>query len=436
VTDQEVKAEVVPHADEVHLDVEDSRPEFEVVAESMAEPAVTVPEFFGSEPVVSSEVVEKSVPVIAESVERLTDSGPEFEEFRAESDEEDLFAMGLEKTGTGTTLPAVSTGTQSGVETQAEQVSKAEVSEVPLSEQSPSKKDCGEGQIREWNQEGVRDRGTMSEDADHGMRLAETPLSVVADTVKGIAGSPAAAAVVKAALVEDATDSDEVEIVFDVSELTSARGKAVTKDSLAVSVVQEATSSEESLPDWVIPQRMTVKGPRRVLVPELEFEEWVNHGVPRGGPEHGGTLVRPFTPQPISPMRLAVTRFRGSVEEAFERIPRLDFSMSRLSPFRSENSSENGVRKSSQATPSNVSTGPPSRESRSRTHLQPKPLFAQKPVVSGGQRVSPPGGIVQAGWSTDEPATAVPRRISPPAVGTGSQTQPRRLSPRQAPPLR
>ena len=434
VTDPEVEVEVVQNGQEAHVEREDSRPEFQVAVESMAEPAAAAPEFSGSEPAVSSEVVVKSVPVVAESVEQPSISGPEFDEFPEETDEEDLFAMELEKTGTGTALPAVSSGTQSDVVTQAEQVAKAEeaqvVAAVLRSENSSSKKDCGEGQIGEWNQESVRDRGTMSEDADLGMHLAETPSSVVAGTVKGIAGSPAAAAVVKSTSIEDATDSDSVEILFDVSELTSARGNAVTNESPAVSVVQEASSSEESLPSWDIPQRMTVKGPRRVLVPELEFEEWVNHGVPRGGPEHGGTLVRPFTPQPISPMRLAVSRVRGSVEEAFERIPRLDFAIPRLIPFRSENSSENGAGKSSRSTTSTVASGTRSPRGKSRTHVQPRPSFSQKPVVSGGQEISPPGGIVQAGWSTDESEIAVPRRISPPTAATGSQTQPRRLSPR------
>jgi hypothetical protein len=437
VTDPEVEVEAVQNGQEAQVVSEDSQLEFQVAVESMAEPTATQEEFSGSEPAVSSEVVMKSVPVVAESVEQPSISGPEFDEFPEETDEEDLFAMELEKTGTGTALPAVSSGTQSDEVTQAEQqVVKAEPTQVasaaaPRSENSSSKKDCGEGQIGEWNQESVVDRRTMSEDADLGMHLAETPLSVVAGTVKGIAESPVAAAVVKSALLEDATDSDRVEILFDVSELKSARGNVVTKDSPAVSVVEEASfTSEESLPNWVIPQRMTVKGPRRVLVPELEFEEWVNHGIPRGGPEHGGTLVRPFTPQAISPMRLAVTRVRGSVEEAFERIPRLDFAMSRLIPFRSDNSSENGAGKSSRSTTSTVASGTRSPRGKSRTHVQPRPSFSQKPVVSGGQEISPPGGIVQAGWSTDESAIAVPRRISPPTAATGSQTQPRRMSPR------
>lgn len=431
----EVEVEVVQNGQEAHVEAEDSQLELQAEVESMAEPAATVSEFSSSEPAVSSEVVLRSVPAVADSVEQPFVSEPEFDKFRAETDEEDLFAMELEKTGTVTALPAVSSDTHYDEVTRAEQSAKAEASHVaaavPRSENSSSKKDCGEGQIGEWNQSGVVEREVTSEDADLSMHLAETPLSVVAGTVKGIAGSPAAATVVRSALIEEATDSDGVEIVFDVSESTSARGKAVTKEVPAVSVVQEASStSEESLPNWVIPQRMTVKGPRRVLVPELEFEEWVNHGIPRGGSKHGGTLVRPFTPQPISPMRLAVERVRGSVEDAFERIPRMDFAMTRLIPFRSENSSENGAGKSSRPTTSTVASGTPPLRGKSRSYVQSRPSLSPVPVVSEGQKISPSGGIIRAGWSTDEPAIAVPRRISPPTAATGLPTQPRRLPPR------
>lgn len=434
--DSPAEFEVTQSGQDADTAGEDLQSEFQVVEEIVAEPVTavaTASEFSDSEPAESPAAAVQSLPVVEEAVERPSDSGPEFEAFPAETDQEDLFAMELEKTATA--LPAISSGPKSPVLPQAEQVAMANISRGNTGTLRPvpssGEKDCGEGQVVEWNQKALRDRGNVSEEADFGAHLAETPSSPVTGTVKGTAKTPAAAAVAKSALVAEETDSDKVEILFDVSELASARGKSIREESPIVPVVHETSpSTEERLPTWDIPQRMTVKGPRRVLVPELEFEEWVNHGIPRGVPEHGGTLVRPFTPQPISPMRAAVARVRGSMEEAFERIPRLDFVMPRLISARPENSSGKRAGRPALATKSTVAAGAPVPGGQPASRVQPRSSSAAKPVVSGGRKITPSGGVVRAGWSTDEPASAEPRRISPPTAATGSQTQSRRLSPR------
>ena len=430
--------DVIQSGQGAHTAAEDSQPEFQAFEETVAESVTaeaTASEFSDSEPAESPAAAVQSLPVVQQKIDRPSVSGPEFDEFPAETDQEDLFAMELEKTETATALPAVSSGTKSNVVTQAEQGAKADLSRVKTGTSRPIKasgeKDCGEGQVVEWNPEGVRDREKVSEEVDFGTHLAETPLSPVTGTVKGTARTPAAAMDAKSALVADATDSDKVEILFDVSELESARRESITEDFAIAPVVHETSSAvdetfpsaEESLPTWDISQRMTVKGPRRVLVPELEFEEWVNHGVPRGGPEHGGTLVRPFTPQPISPMRSAVARVRGSMEEAFDRIPG-------WLPLRSENSSGKRAGRPALSTKSTVAAGTTAPGGKAVTRVQPRPSTASKPVGSEGRKITPAGGVVRAGWSTDEPTSAGPRRISPSTAASGSQTQGRQLSPR------
>ncbi|MEN9556282.1 MAG: hypothetical protein RLZZ232_2568, partial [Planctomycetota bacterium] len=202
-------------------------------------------------------------------------------------------------------------------------------------------------------------------------------------------------------------DHDQIEILFDVSELTStpttlspSAGNQPTH--ITASKPQRLSVVEDSLPTLEIPQRITVKTTPGILLPELEFEEWTNCGVPRGGPANGGTLVRPFFAKTVSPTTRTVSRVRGSLEDMFEKLTRVDFS---LPGWRRPRSAQPVAQRPGNTATAAATKSPsvvPSRNTGTHAQRPPAPSGTRRMLTSASGKPVAPSGVVQAGWSVED----------------------------------
>lgn len=206
---------------------------------------------------------------------------------------------------------------------------------------------------------------------------------------------------------QTSNDHDQIEILFDVSELANRpttlsppTGNQPTQ--VTVSKPQRLSVEEDQLPTLEIPQRITVKATPGILLPELEFEEWTNCGVPRGGPANGGTLVRPFYAKSVSPTNRTASRVRGSLEEMFEKITRVDFS---LPGWRRPRSAQPMAHRSGNTAKPEATNTPPEVASRNRgTKLQrpSTPPVQGRMLTSASGKPIAPSGVIRAGWSVED----------------------------------
>lgn len=202
-------------------------------------------------------------------------------------------------------------------------------------------------------------------------------------------------------------DHDQIEILFDVSELANttttlspSAGNQPTQ--ITASTPQRLSVVEDPLPTLEIPQRITLKTTPGILLPELEFEEWTNCGIPRGGPANGGTLVRPFFAKTVSPTTRTVSRVRGSLEDMFEKFTRVDFS---LPGWRRPRSAQPMAHRSGNTATAAATNSPPvvpSRNSGTHAHRPPAPSGNRRMLTSASGKPVAPSGVVQAGWSVED----------------------------------
>lgn len=202
-------------------------------------------------------------------------------------------------------------------------------------------------------------------------------------------------------------DHDQIEILFDVSELANRpttlsppTGNQPTQ--VTASKPQRLSVEEDQLPTLEIPQRITVKATPGILLPELEFEEWTNCGVPRGGPANGGTLVRPFFAKTVSPTNRTVSRVRGSLEDMFEKITRVDFS---LPGWRRPRSAQPMAHRSGNTANPEATKRPtavPSRNSATHAQQPSAPPVHRRMLTSAAGKPIAPSGVIRAGWSVED----------------------------------
>lgn len=201
-------------------------------------------------------------------------------------------------------------------------------------------------------------------------------------------------------------EHDQIEILFDVSELANtpttlspSGGNQPTQ--ITASKPQRLSVVEDPLPTLEIPQRITVKTAPGILLPELEFEEWTNCGIPRGGPANGGTLVRPFLAKTVSPSSRPVSRIRGSLEDMFEKLTRVDYS---LPGWRRPRGAQPMPHHSGNTATAAATKGPqvvPSRNTGTHAQRPPAPSGNRRMLTSASGKPVAPSGVVQAGWSDE-----------------------------------
>ena len=283
----------------------------------------------------------------------------ELPSFSDETDEEDLFASDL-------SAPDISSA---DLNTSAETIATAPSVSVPPTESAPS---------------------------------STAPRSLAEDATQTPAGSDDQRTAFHAS-----DDYDQIEILFDVSELNNtpttlspSTGNQPTQ--VATSKPQRLSLVEDQLPTLEIPQRITVKSTPGILLPELEFEEWTNCGIPRGGPANGGTLVRPFFAKSVSPTPRTASRARGSLEDVFEKFTRANFS---LPGWRRPRNTQPTAHRSGNTTNPAATTNPPVVPSRnSGTHAQrpSAPSTHRRMLMSASGKPIAPSGVIQAGWNVED----------------------------------